>query len=115
MIPNNPQWQQALTIGNNVRTVRAELRRELKALPFAESRRRLGKLLTNRDPRIQTAVIDKVLTYAHGTGPQMAREVLLVRAKVTPGRRVGDLTDRQITAIVEALEPRWGVVRDVAA
>ena len=99
------QARSALQQANRVLAGLAEVRAEVKALPYEEGCRRLADLLEQRDPRINSARMGKFLTWIKGAG-KYASHKLLVRHRISDDRRVDELTDRQ--ARVLAAEIRDG-------
>jgi len=97
------QYMAALSRANEVRLASAQARREVHALPPKEGARHLADLLENRDPRIESTPIGRLLRAILGIGDVKVGVLLRAAGVATQDRRVDHLTDRQVRALAEAL------------
>ena len=99
-----------LAQANEIRLAGAKLRRKLKAMAPAASRRKAAKLLADPPPEVQRMRLDHFLTGIQRVGPETAKRIM--REAAVPGdRRIGPdarrddriLTARQRRSVAEAL------------
>ncbi len=91
----NPQHMDALAKGVRVRVERAALKRDLKA-----ARRTLAEALASEC--VKSMTIEALLLYLPRVGYHKA-EIKLRKARVSPTRIVGALTERERSALCEAV------------
>lgn len=105
------QHLEALQLANERRTACARAKRALRA-----GERSLESVL--RDPDCRSAKLAQVLQSQHRWGPQRTA-ALMQQFGISYQRRVGDLTERQISGLVRAAQlpmtDWWMVQRRVAA
>lgn len=101
----NPQTQRsrALARAHEVRSNRARLYRELKAGDAD-----LIEVLQSPPDWLREARIEDVLAAARGIGAVKLAKILR-RTQISPVRRVGRLTAREVHALVDELRARQGV------
>jgi len=105
------QRTEALEKANRVRSARRLLKAELR-----EGRTSLHRVLYDPPPCIDSMKMVDVLTTRRGLGPMKAERALR-RSHVGPNRALGDLTRREIDAVVDALlrlPSGEGVVNDAS-
>jgi hypothetical protein len=104
------QHMEALGLANDVRIRRAQDRRDLQTGPRAEQIRRVAGIVERVPAHLNSLRVVDLVQWPQGVGPTKAN-ALLIRVGVSPGRRLGQLTDRQRTLLVYEL----GMVADGAA
>ena len=89
------QRDEALRKANRVRLGLAALRAEIRDMPRHQGARRIAALLGDRDPRIESTTVAKLLSMPHGFG--QTRRAMVVRSAglLTADKRIDALTDRQ--------------------
>ena len=92
------QQREALARGNDVRSRRAQLKRDLKA-----GRRAIEEVLGNPPGYLSSATILDLLIATPKRRRIKANKVLL-RCRISPSRTIGALTERQRRAIVSKLQ-----------
>ena len=95
MPPTGQQRLSALARANDVRRAISEIRGEI-------NRGELDVADALRDPRAQRMIVYDVLRARRRYGPRIARKIL-DQLQISERRRVGELTDRQRTAIAQRL------------
>lgn len=93
----NEQATKALEKANDIRTKRAQLRREIAAGELW-----LPTLLESPPPWLLTESVSRLLVSIRGLGLTKVRRVMGA-AKVGPYRQVGDLTKREREALLASL------------
>lgn len=93
----------ALEKGNKVRLRRAALKKELFDLPLGESRWRAAELLLERPGWLDTMQLMALLSATKGCGRQRARRLFFQPAGIAEHRRIGQLTQREVDALVPRL------------
>ena len=102
------QRRDALLVGNHVRTVRAELRRELKAASFEEGCERVALILDDIPIEFERMKLDDLLLSIRKMGTHRLGCMLRL-AGISPFRSLGGLTTRQKIALAEELtQGRYG-------
>jgi hypothetical protein len=92
------QQLEALARGNDVRSRRAQLKRDLKA-----GRRPIEEVLANPPAYLSSATILDLLIATPKRRRIKANKVLL-RCRISPSRTIGALTERQRRVIVSELQ-----------
>lgn len=107
MTPREMQARQALDYANQLRTCRASLRREIRALPQHEGCARVVDVLNDQPDELGTMRVEQLLNSIHRFGRRkVARLMILIGAHTS--RRLCDLTDRQRKVLCSALETHGG-------
>jgi hypothetical protein len=88
------QSLEALGLANDVRIRRAQDRRDLQTGTRAEQIRKVAGILERCPAHMNSLMLHQLLQWPQGIGPTKASN-LLYRVGVSPGRRLGQLTDRQ--------------------
>lgn len=86
-----------------VRSFRAEARRQIAALEPEQSRALACAVLRVLKPEVETATVMWLLTSCRGIATLTAMEIC-AEVPCSEGRRLGDLTERQRDRIIELLE-----------
>lgn len=102
MTPAVAQRDAALAKGNEIRLRRAEKRRELKAMPRAESREVVARLVEHPSLLWSTCRVEYMLSMAALTGPATVTRWLR-KAQVPADKTLESLTPRQRQALAEAV------------
>lgn len=95
--PVHLQRMTALTRANEIRAYRARLKLELKARRIL-----LADVLADRDPMLSTMPVLELVMSAPAIGRTKAIRAIR-RAEIADGRKVGELTDRQVDALIDFL------------
>ena len=93
-----PQQLDALGRANDVRSRRAQLKRDLKA-----GRRPIEEVLSDPPEYLSSATILDVLVWTPNRRRITANKVLL-RCRISPSRTIGALTERQRRVILSELQ-----------
>jgi hypothetical protein len=96
------QSLEALVLANEVRIRRAQDRRDLQTGTRAEQIRKVASVLERVPAHMHSLQMHHLLQWPQGIGPTKASN-LLYRVGVSPGRRLGQLTDRQRTLLAYEL------------
>jgi hypothetical protein len=104
------QHMEALGLANNVRIRRAQDRRDLQTGPRADQIRKVAGIVERVPAHLNSLRMLDLLQWPQGVGPTKASN-LLYRVGVSPGRRLGQLTDRQRTLLAYEL----GLIADGVA
>lgn len=88
------QRQQALVVGNHVRTWRVQLRKELRGMNNAQGREHVAQLLLTEPMELNSLSVEKLLTMVQYFGHQKMSAVLR-RTNLSGMRQCGSLTERQ--------------------
>jgi len=94
------QRLEALARANEVRSARAQLKRDLKA-----GRRTLDELLIETPPYLQTAKVFDMLLAVPKVGRVRVNKMLQA-CRISPSKTIGGLSDRQRAELVELLRRR---------
>jgi hypothetical protein len=105
------QSMQALKVANEIRIKRAELKREMRALPYAESRYALADLVENPTREVRSAPMMDVLQWPAQTGPRTARKWLMM-CRVPATRKLGEVPASQRHLLALCLRGLESVARE---
>lgn len=94
---SNTQRKEALEKANDVRTYRAELKRDLKA-----RRKSILDLLLDPPEKLETAKVCDILLATPKYGRVKVNKVL-VQCRISPSKTIGGLSQRQRTELVSML------------
>ena len=94
------QRMDALTRANEIRTQRAQLKRDLKA-----GRVSIAALLADPPPYLETAKVLDMLLAVPKVGRVKANKVL-TQCRVSPSKTIGGLSERQRAELVELMRRR---------
>lgn len=102
-VVRQPQWQDALDVGNRVRVAQANLKVEIAGLPQGEGLAVVAELLESGDLGVVGGMrVESLLVAVRGVGRGKVGR-LLVSAGCSGSRRVRELTERQRLAIAVSL------------
>jgi hypothetical protein len=96
------QSLEALVLANEVRIRRAQDRRDLQTGTRAEQIRKVAGIIERVPAHMNSLRVLDLLQWPRGIGQKKAN-VMLQRIGVSPGRRLGQLTDRQRTLLAYEL------------
>lgn len=108
------QRLEALRRANEVRRSRAWWKRHMRALGFEDAAAKTRRVLLEPPEWMSTMTVFDLLRCLPYVGPSKARS-MLAGAQVSRTRRVGELVDRERTALVGALGRRLAAAREQAA
>lgn len=94
------QRMNALEKANNIRTYRAELKRDLKA-----RRKNIHDLLLDPPERLETAKVSDILLATPKYGRVKVNKVL-VNCRISPSKTIGGLSQRQRTELASMMRRR---------
>lgn len=97
------QRMSALQKANQVRTGRAALKIEIASLSPMDGRRRVAEILRDPPPCMETVRVHELLRCCRLIGIGKAYR-FLARHRVSDARRIGTLTQRQVSMIAAELE-----------
>jgi hypothetical protein len=104
------QALEALEAANRVRTGQMRLRHAIHALPPAEGVDLVEVLLRSGDELAGSMTVERLVTAIRRVGPRKATMILRHAGIVSGGRKVRDLTERQVGGLIAALRnlaARW--------
>lgn len=96
------QRQDALKTANRVRSAVCQLKRDLAALTRPEGCARLAQVVRTPPDELGAAKVYKLLLHIHRVGESTARRILHTAA-IPEGKRLRDLTPRQVEALATVL------------